>query len=190
MKTNCATRIAAPLGLAAMLLALAGCGRNGLLGAVGLVIPPPDEFQVVVHKPLDVPATASLPEPHPGAPSPLDPTPHRDAVEALLGAGASQAVADVPPSAGEQVLLSSADAGASSPEVRVQLEADKIKEESSKPYEAPTVGELIGLGGSKEKVDEKQVIDPVAESTRLQKEGVVTPVDPNAELPDELKPKQ
>jgi hypothetical protein len=175
-----AVRIAGPVGLTAMLLALPACGTVGNpLDAMGAKIPPPDEFQVIAHKPLMMPASASLPEPRPGAPSPLDPDPHRDAMQALFGTGGSPVVSAIEPSASERVLLSSANASASSSEIRVQIEEERIQEEAAKPYEPPSVGELLGLSGS-ENLDESELLDPVAESQRLQREGYLTPFDPDA----------
>ncbi len=175
-----AVRIAGPIGMAALLLALPACGNIGNpLEALGARIPPPDEFQVIARKPLAMPATADLPEPRPGAPSPLDPDPHRDALRALLGTGDSPVVSTIAPSAGEQVLLTSANAAVASSEIRVQLEEERIREEAKKPYQPPSLGELLG-GRKGEKLDESELLDPVAESQRLQSEGYVTPVDPNA----------
>ena len=182
-----AVRIAGPAGLTAMLLALSACGSIGNpLEALGAKIPPPDEFQVIARKPLVMPAAATLPEPRPGAPSPLDPDPHRDALQALFGTSGSPVVSTIEPSAAEQVLLSSANAAAASSEIRVQLEADRIQEAAAKPYAPPSLGELLGLSGG-EVLDESELLDPVAESQRLQREGYVTPVDPNAaaEVEDE-----
>ncbi len=175
-----AVRIAGPVGLTAMLLALAACETIGNpLEALGAKIPPPDEFQVIASKPLMMPATTALPEPRPGAPSPLEPDPHRDALQALLGTSASPVVSTIAPSAGEQVLLSSANAAMASSEIRVQLEEEKREEEANKPYEPPSLGELLS-GRKSEKLDESELLDPVVESQRLQQEGYVTPVDPNA----------
>jgi hypothetical protein len=179
MMVNRAVRRAAGAGLAAALLALAGCGSIGNpLKAIGGSIEAPDEFQVIARKPLQMPASAELPEPRPGAPSPLDPDPHRDAIAALLGASAAPTAA-AGPSAGEQVLLSSANAAAASSDIRVQLEQDKVAAEAKKPYQPPSLGALLG-GGEKEKVDEAEMLDPVAESQRLQQEGYRTPSDPEA----------
>jgi hypothetical protein len=181
-----AVRLAGPIGMTAMLLTLPACGNP--LEALGAKIPPPDEFQVIATKPLVMPATAALPDPRPGAPSPLDPDPHREAVQALLGTSASPVESTSPPSAGEQVLLSSANAAAASSTIRVQLEEDKIQGEADKPYQPPTVGELF-TGKKSEKLDESELLDPVAESQRLQREGYITPVDPNATVEvDEERP--
>ena len=180
MMIEMAARIAGPAGLTAMLLALSACGSIGNpLEGLGVKIPPPDEFQVIARKPLVMPTAATLPVPRPGAPSPLDPNPHRDALQALFGSSGSPVVSTIEPSAGEQILLSSANAAVASSEIRVQLEEDRIREEAAKPYEPPSVGELLGLSKG-EKLDESELLDPVAESQRLQREGYVTPVDPNA----------
>ncbi len=184
MTIRMAARIAGPAGLTAMLLAVPACDTIGNpLEALGARIPPPDEFRVIPRKPLVMPASASLPDPRPGAPSPLDPDPHRDALQALFGSRGSPVVETIEPSAGELVLLNSANATASS-EIRVQIEEERIQEEAAKPYSPPSLGEL--LGGSKgEKLDESELLDPVAESQRLQREGFVTPVDPNAAAAEE-----
>ena len=183
-----AVRIAGPVGLTAMLLALPSCGSLGNpLEAIGASIPPPDEFQVIASKPLTMPPSAALPVPRPGAPSPLDPDPHRDALQALLGTSASPVVSTIEPSAGEQVLLTSANAAAVSSEIRVQLEEERIREEAAKPYQPPTLGELLD-GRKGKKLDESELLDPVAESQRLQRAGYVTPVDPDAVVEGEEKP--
>ncbi|HUF57624.1 MAG TPA: DUF3035 domain-containing protein, partial [Thermohalobaculum sp.] len=64
----------------------AGCDRIGSpLQALGQGIPPPDEFAVIKRRPLQMPPGLGLPEPRPGAPSPLDPQPRAEAALALLG---------------------------------------------------------------------------------------------------------
>ena len=184
-----AVRIAGPAGLTAVLLALPACDMLGSpLEALGARIPPPDEFQVIASKPLVMPVSASLPEPRPGAPSPLDPDPHRDAIEALFGTSGSPVVGAIEPSAGERALLSSANAAAPS-EIRVLLEEERLQEEVAKPYQAPSLSELFG--GGDEQIDESEMLDPVAESQRLQREGYVTPVDPEAaaEVEEEALPR-
>lgn len=187
MMVDRALRVAAGAGLAAALLALAGCGgNNNPLKAISGSIEAPDEFQVIARKPLEMPPSAQLPEPRPGTPSPLDPNPQRDAVAALLGASGAPAAAAAGPSAGEQVLLSSANAAAASREIRVQLEQDKVEAEAGKPYQPPSLGELLSGGSKEEKIDEAEMLDPIAESQRLQREGVRTPSDPEAvaEIPE------
>lgn len=182
MTVRRAVRMSAAGSLAAAVLAVAGCGGNigNPIQALTGEIAPPDEFQVMAHKPLQMPVSAELPEPRPGAPSPLDPDPHRDARAALLGTSGAQVVpAAAAPSPGEQVLLTSADAAAASSEIRVQLESERIAAEANKPYSPPSLGELLS-GGSEKKVDESEALDPVAESQRLQREGLQSPSDPQA----------
>jgi hypothetical protein len=181
MVLNRAVKLAGPAGATAILLALAACGTIGNpLEALGAKIPPPDEFQVITHKPLMMPPSADLPEPRPGAASPLDPDPHSDALVALLGARGSKVAADAAPTTGEQALLASANAAAVSSEIRVQIEQDKIAEKSGKDYQPPSLAELVGFGTSEKKLDESELLDPAVEARRLQSAGQLTPVDPNA----------
>ena len=163
------------------LMLLGGCDTIGNpLEAIGARIPPPDEFQVIARAPLAMPANASLPEPRPGAPSPLDSDPHRDAIEALMGVSGSAAMTTSQPNIGEQVLLSSANAAAASSDIRVQLETDKTTLGKDKSYQIPTLSELLGGGSGKDKLDEATLLDPVAESQRLQRDGLMAPSDPEA----------
>lgn len=179
MMINRVARIAGTVGMAAVLLSVPACSRIGNpLEALGAKIPPPDEFQVMARKPLVMPATNSLPEPRPGEVSPLEPNAQSDAQMALLGAGGSVPGTGAP-SAGEQILLSSANTASASSEIRVQLEEEKIDEKENKPYEAPSLFATLGLQDG-EPLDEEQLLDPAVEARRLQSEGKVAPVDPNA----------
>lgn len=176
--TGCAAAMVA-------LATLAGCDRVGNpLEAIGAKIPPPDEFQVIASKPLQMPADANLPEPTPGAPSPLEHDPHADARAALLGVTGSTVEPTAAPSAGEEVLLSSANAASASGDIRVQLDEEKRQAEANKPYEPPSVLELLSIS-KKEKLDESELLDPQVEAERLQQAGTATPVDPNPVIEDE-----
>lgn len=171
------------VGAAALAGGLAGCGQFGdPLEALGARIPQPDEFQVMQYEPPVIPASWSLPEPRPGAPSPRAPNPDRDAVAALLGPQAAARLAAAEPSEGEELLLNAADAASTSGDIRVQLEEDKRQAEASQPYQPPLLWDLLGLTSpeSRERIDETQVIDPDVESERLLGEGVPSPVDPEA----------
>lgn len=172
-------------GLAAALAAVTACDRTrGPFEALIGPLPSPDEFQVITHEPPVIPETYTLPEPQPGAPSPRAPNPNEAAVTALLGSGAARAAggdAGAEPSAGEQVLLSSANAASASSEIRVQLEEEKRQAAANQPYEPPSLWQLLGFSSSEDEVDESDVIDPLVEAERLQAEGVATPVDPEAE---------
>jgi hypothetical protein len=154
------------------LLALLGCDQIGNPFVVlGSKAPAPDEFQVLARKPLRMPASAALPEPRPGAPSPLDPDPNRDAVVALLGTNAAPRATGV--SGGERALLSAADVAASNPEIRQTLAEES--DGSNEPYEPPSVFELLGAY----EAPPEDVIDAGEESRRLQREGVAAaPIDP------------
>lgn len=163
--------------VAAMALAaLGGCDRIGSpLQALTSKPPAPDEFQVIARRPLVMPATVSLPEPRPGARSPLEPDPNRDAVVALLGTDTRAAGAGA--SAGEQALLSAANATSSDPTIRAALASDSAGDANA-PYEPPTIWELFGGGGSEKPAD---ALDAAAEARRLQSQGIAAaPVDPDA----------
>ena len=175
-----AAGIVAHMGLMAVILVLPACDQIGNpLEAIGARIPPPDEFQVIARKPLMMPAGQALPEPRPGAPSPLDPDPHGDAARALLGTSGSALLSSAVPSAGELILLSSANAAVAAGDIRARLEADRVQEAANKPFEPPSVRELLGIGDA-ENLDEATLVDPIAEYLRLQREGQLTPADPAA----------
>jgi hypothetical protein len=156
------------------LLALLGCDRIGNPFVVlGSKPPAPDEFQVINRKPLRMPASAALPEPRPGAPSPLDPDPNRDAIVALLGSDAAPQGPGT--SRGEQALLSAADVAASNPEIRQTLTVEREGGSPNEPYEPPSIFELFGAYDA----PPEDVIDPAEEARRLQSEGVAAaPIDP------------
>jgi hypothetical protein len=158
----------------AALLALLGCDRIGNPFVVlGSKPPAPDEFQVITRKPLRMPTSLALPEPRPGAPSPLEPDPNRDAVVALLGTDA--APQGHAAGRGEQALLSAADVAASNPEIRQTLAEDRDEGNRNEPYEPPSIFELLGAY----EAPPEDVIDPAEEARRLQREGVAAaPIDP------------
>ncbi|MEO0957072.1 MAG: DUF3035 domain-containing protein [Pseudomonadota bacterium] len=182
-------RVTTMAALLAGAAALAGCDKIGSpLDVFAKKKPSPDEFKVVARAPLYVPPQVSagqqvqaLPEPRPGAPSPLDPQPGRDAQAALLGAGAGAAGVGTTPSRGEQVLVGAAATGADG-EIRTALEADAVAEaeaEAAGPYVPPSIFEVIGLS-EPPAFDPEDVIEPVPESQRLQRSGIPAPNDPTA----------
>jgi len=169
---------------AAVLVAASVAGCSGVgdpLEAIGARVPPPDEFEVIASAPLQMPSSRELPRPRVGEPSPLAPNPQADAARALIGSANRQIVGAGAPSQGEQILLSSANASADSSDIRVQLERERIEDESNKPYEPPSIFELFGGGDGNADPD---AIDPVAESQRLQQTGVRSPSDPAAVAPE------
>ncbi|MEM6971469.1 MAG: DUF3035 domain-containing protein [Pseudomonadota bacterium] len=172
-------------------LALAGCDQIGNPLDAFTTPPAPDEFMVISRAPLEVPESvrsgqpAALPTPQPGAPSPLNPDPLAKAEEALLGNAGQQRNAAADPSQGEAALLAAA-ARERDPDldVRAALQADAAADaeaEANAPFQPPTVLEL--LSGEEPAEDTENLVDPVAESRRLQREGVRAPSDPDAVAP-------
>lgn len=165
-------------------LMLAGCDQLGNpMETFAGKLPTPDEFQVVATKPLQMPRSLALPEPRLGERSPLQPNPQADATAALLGAGGATVTASASP--GEAALLGAANAGASNPEIRAALASDVDAVDPNKPYEPPTVIELLSGGSDNKNVD---ALDPTVESARLRAEGIGrAPVDPKStlEVPEE-----
>ncbi|MEM7742176.1 MAG: DUF3035 domain-containing protein [Pseudomonadota bacterium] len=159
-------------------VALAGCSQLGnpidvLTGKRDA----PDEFLVVSRKPLQMPVSQNLPEPRLGARSQLEPDPATDAVVALLGPGAVPTTTGGA-SAGEQALLSAADATAANlPQTDAELQEIERALDENQPYEAPLLIDLLS-GDSDSEVYEDALV-PGAEARRLQVEGVSpTPIDP------------
>lgn len=114
-------------------LALGACEK--LKEQIGLTKSSPDEFRVVTHAPLEMPAdTSTLPEPQPGAPRPQEGTPEDAAKRTLLGPGA---LADgaAGQSAGEAALLQVAGATGSDPNIRqvVDQETTAANEAAGNP---------------------------------------------------------
>lgn len=170
------------LVLAPALFALIGCDTIGNpIDVMSSKKPSPDEFQVVARKELRRPpalGSSTLPEPTPGAPSPLDPDPQADAIAALTG----QRVAASAPRAtsisrGEAALLAAANAEAADPDIRSEIVAENAEIEDNKPYEPPTIFEVFSGGTA---YDPEDVVDPNAESKRLQESGVPAPVNRTA----------
>ena len=187
-----------PSAILGAALALGACSAVGdPIEAIGGRAPAPDEFMVLPRKPLVVPPTLAagpdLPAPDPGRPSPLEPDPEAAAVAALTGDATTARTAAGEVSAGEASLLTAARASSASPEIRVQLEEERIaaaEAEADAPYEPPTLGEMFfGSSDDEEAPDPEIVLDPIAESQRLQREGVATPNDPLARVPEEEAPR-
>lgn len=155
--------------------ALAGCDKVGSpLEALGGGAPPPDEFRVVTRKPLNMPGSTSLPEPRLGEQSPLEHDPDADARTALTGSPVAASAAGT--SAGETALVTAAASSTGEAATGRALSAAEAEATRNKPYEAPTVLELLNLDGEKA----EDVLDPNAEARRLSTTGVSpTPVNPD-----------
>ncbi len=154
--------------------ALAACDRIGSpLEALSGGAPPPDEFRVTTRKPLNMPNNTNLPEPRLGERSPLELDPYGDARTALTGTPNDASGAG---SSGESALVAAATASSTRGESGTALEASEAELTRNKPYDAPTVLELLNLDGEKA----ENVLDPNAESRRLRTTGVApAPVDPD-----------
>ncbi len=175
------TRAFRALALSVPILAIAACGSNNPFSALTQKPPAPDEFSVLSRKPLKMPNSVALPEPRLGERSALEPDPNTDAIVALLGKSAVNRVQ--PASAGESALLSAANAASEQTAIRRILEEETRAAEDDQPYEAPSLFDLFSDDG--EKLDPGELINPAAESRRLQSEGVAAaPIGPAA-LPPE-----
>ena len=169
------------------LAALAGCSDLGNpLDAFDPKKAGPDEFQVLARDELRLPPElrpSTLPEPRPGAPSPLDPDPQAEAVAALTGGrpvASQQGAARI--SRGEQTLLEAADAAAADAAEAERLAARAAEIEAGQPYQPPTIFQLFG--GDEPEIDPELALDSTAEAERLQREGVRAPSDPTVEVED------
>ena len=99
---------------------------------------------MISHKPIQVPSSLTqLPPPTPGSRSPLTPNPEQEAMAALAGTNQQMASSSTP-SAGEEQLLSAADAKAANPEIRGQLAQDTAPNPNA-PYEPKPLWEVLGL---------------------------------------------
>jgi hypothetical protein len=136
-------RVSLPvLLLAAAVLALSGC--TATMDALGLGKHPPDEFVVVAHPPLQLPADYNLVPPQPGAPRPQEESAAQLAEAAVVGTGAqaegtdtassTQILPSGPATPGEEAFLQNAGVAKADPKIRqlvdseAQAESDAIKD--------------------------------------------------------------
>ena len=128
--------------VAAAGLALSGCAAT--MNALGMGKHPPDEFVVVTHPPLQVPANFDLVPPQPGAPRPQEESAAQLAEAAVVGTGAqaegtdtastTQILPSGPATAGEEAFLQNAGVAKADPKIRqlvdseAQAESDAIKD--------------------------------------------------------------
>jgi hypothetical protein len=130
-----------------LLVATAGLGLSGCaatMNALGMGKHPPDEFVVVTHPPLQLPANFDLVQPQPGAPRPQEESAAQLAEAAVVGTGAqaegtdtastTQTVPSGPATAGEEAFLQNAGVAKADPKIRqlvdseAQAESDAIKD--------------------------------------------------------------
>jgi Protein of unknown function (DUF3035) len=130
-----------------LLVAAAGLGLSGCsatMNALGMGKHPPDEFVVVTHPPLQLPANYDLVPPQPGAPRPQEESAAQLAEAAVLGTGtqaegtdtasSTQILPSGPATAGEEAFLQNAGVAKADPKIRqlvdteAQAESDAIKD--------------------------------------------------------------
>jgi hypothetical protein len=158
-----------------LMLVLAGCG-NQLRQALGMTKQSPDEFQVVAHAPLTVPPDFNLRPPQPGAPRPQEGTSRDQAQTALFGGtetstlsyGSDFDSAGAPAQTGGEVaLLQNAGAAGIDPGIRAQIDA----ETAAQIERDQTLIERLVFWRNPEPYG--TVVDPVAESKRLQENAAL-----------------
>ncbi|WP_222183099.1 DUF3035 domain-containing protein [Geminicoccus harenae] len=166
------------------LLLLAGCGETTVQEQLGLVRSGPDEFQVVRQAPLEMPPSmAELPPPRPGAPPISQADPSRQARNVLLGAATTAPVATAaldpaaaPASApvdrtspGQQALLAATGEAGADPDIRQVLAQEGVESTSI----SDRTFLFIAFWQKPDPEDQPGVVlDPVAESQRLQEAGI------------------
>lgn len=133
----------------------------------------PDEFQVIPVRPLEMPATTSLPEPTPGGSNRTDPNPRADAIVALGGRPAAQVAGGIP--TGDGALVAQAGRYGVDPAIRAQLAAEDAqfleRKRRSNVFNPLNRDRYFPAYAG-------QVLDPFAERTRLQNAGVQVPALP------------
>jgi len=155
---------------AGAVFALSGCGGQ-VRQALGMTKHSPDEFQVVAHAPLTLPPDYNLRPPEPGAPRPQEGTAAEQAQTALYAnnggtappiGGGSDTSNEAAQSAGEVALLQSAGASGIDPGIRAQIDT----ETAAQIERDQTLISRLVFWRTAEPYG--TVVDPVAESKRLQ----------------------
>ena len=133
----------------------------------------PDEFLIIARKPLEMPPSMNLPSPEPGAPSRVELDPFADAHASLFRRPAPVRLGSA--STGEQVLLSGANADGDNSVIREALASD-----------VPITGErkfgatnFFGFAIPANIGEDDSVVQPVAETALLRRQGYLTPTAPD-----------
>ena len=155
---------------AGAMFALSGCG-NQVRQALGMTKHSPDEFMTVAHAPLTLPPDYNLRPPEPGAPRPQEGTAAEQAQTALyanngettLSTGSASEISnEAAQSAGEVALLQNAGAAGIDPGIRAQIDT----ETAAQIERDQTLISRLVFWRTPEPYG--TVVDPVAESKRLQ----------------------
>lgn len=152
--------------VAALSLALAGCGGDSLRDTLGYGKSAPDEFAIVTKAPLVIPPDYSLRPPQPGAPRPqeMEIQPSAAAQRAIIGEQALTAEVSPSLSAGEQALLQQSGADAADPRIRQVVNAEtRSLVERDKTF----VDDVIFWRKPGTPPDER-LVNPAEETQRLQ----------------------
>ena len=155
------------LGRAAMvgtvLLVVAGCDTT-VQDTLGLGRRSPDEFQVVRRAPLVIPPDATLRPPQPGAVSPAQPDPSREARSILTGDETPASPGSLSP--GEQALLAASPVAAE-PDIRSRIVAEngELAQLDRRTF-------LFILNFQRRQFEpQDEVLNPAAEAARLRAGG-------------------
>ena len=152
------------------LLALSGCG-GGVRQALGMTKQSPDEFLTVSHPPLTLPPDSTLRPPQPGAPRPQEGTAADQGQTALYANnGGTPPVLSATPdastaaaqSSGEVALLHNAGATDINPDIRAQIDSETAAQIER---DQTLISRLVFW---RTQQPYGTVVDPVAESKRLQ----------------------
>src|SRR5262245_7811626 len=158
---------------AVAMLSLSGCG-NQIRQALGMTKHSPDEFLTVAHAPLTLPPDYNLRPPQPGAPRAQEGTASQQAQTALYAnsgdsggtafttGGTFDAATGPAQSTGEMALLQNAGAAGIDPGIRQQIDA----ETAAQIERDKSLIERLVFWRTPEPYG--TVVDPVAESKRLQ----------------------
>jgi hypothetical protein len=155
---------------AGAVLSLSGCGGK-VRQALGMTKHSPDEFLTVAHAPLSLPPDYSLRPPEPGAPRPQEGTAAEQAQTALYANNGGTAPmagttgttgANEAQSSGEVALLQNAGAAGVDPGIRAQIDT----ETAAQIERDQTLISRLVFWRTQEPYG--TVVDPVAESKRLQ----------------------
>jgi hypothetical protein len=152
---------------AAAVLSLSGCGGK-VRQALGMTKHSPDEFLTVAHAPLTLPPDYSLRTPEPGAPRPQEGTAAEQAQTALYANNGGTAPmagttdTNAAQSSGEVALLQNAGAAGVDPGIRAQIDT----ETAAQIDRDQTLISRLVFWRTQEPYG--TVVDPVAESKRLQ----------------------
>jgi hypothetical protein len=157
---------------AGAVLSLSGCGGS-VRQALGMTKHSPDEFLTVAHAPLTMPPDYSLRPPEPGAPRPQEGTAAQQAQTALYANNSggttlptpgtsSEGGTEAAQSSGEVALLQNAGAQGIDPGIRAQID----NETAAQIERDQTLIERLVFWRTPEPYG--TVVDPVAESKRLQ----------------------